>query len=217
MSAQDIYQPGELAKRLFYTDADGEDTDPDLAFALALDGYWERLEPEVIIILGDTSAGEYDRFLALSALACWASPTGYEAICTAAADPDSQPWRGTSIDRLHSLDNTFSLLVESVALSRDAAEERGTSAERLAALAAVIGITDQVYFEHNISRSGLYKEDIELLRGPIEAQIERGLEKLAAAQAPLSQWVYDQIDELVDALGVIDKSAVEVYKARLLG
>jgi hypothetical protein len=114
-----------------------------------------------VALLGDKSAGAYDRFLALSALARWASPTGYETVCTAAEDPDAQPWRDMSIDRLHSLDNTFALLTESVASSRGEAQERGTFAERLTALAALISIADPVYFEHNLSPSCLYNEDIE--------------------------------------------------------
>ncbi|KIM98310.1 hypothetical protein OIDMADRAFT_56681 [Oidiodendron maius Zn] len=217
MSGHRIYQPGELADRLFFTDADGEETNPDSAIAAALEGDWERLEPDAVALLGDESAGAYDRYLAMTALARWASPPGYEAVCKAAADPDEQPWRGTSIDRLHSLDNTFALLTESVVNSRDEAMERGTSAERLAALAALISIADQVYFEHNLSPSGLYNEDIEQLRGPIEAQIERGLSKLAAAQPPLWQWVDDQVEELINALGQVDKGAAAMYKARLTG
>ena len=217
MSGHRIYQPGELADRLFFIDADGEETNPDSAIAAALEGDWERLEPDAVALLGDESAGAYDRYLAMSALARWASPPGYEAVCTAAADPDAQPWRGASIDRLHSLDNTFALLTESVASSRDEARERGTSAERLAALAALISIADQVYFEHNLSTSCLYNEDIEQLSGPIEAQIERGLSKLAAAQPPLLQWVDDQVEDLIDALGQVDKGAAAMYKARLTG
>lgn len=215
MSGRDFYQPGELADQLFFTDADGKETDPDMVINLALEGDWEKLEPKAVALLGDESAREYDRFLALSALARWASPTGYEAVRTAAADPDAQPWRGMSIDRLHSLDNTFALLTYSVVCSKDEAGERATSAERLAALAALIGIADQVYFEHNLSSSCLYNEDIEQLRGPIEEQIEHGLGKLATAQAPLPQWVDDQVEELIDALGLVDKGAAVAYKARL--
>jgi hypothetical protein len=214
-SGDDMYQPGEVAKRLFFTDGDGEETDPDSAIAAALQGDWEQLEPEVAGLLADESAGAYDRFLALSALARWASPTGYEAVCAAAANPDAQPWRDMSVDRLYSLDNTFALLTESVVSSRDEALERDTSAERLTALAALIGIVDRVYFEHNLSPSGLYTEDIEQLRGPIGAQIERGLVGLAPAKAPLWAVVRDQVEELIDALGMVDKGAADMYKARL--
>ncbi|KAJ5438738.1 uncharacterized protein N7458_009736 [Penicillium daleae] len=210
-----IYQPGQLAQWLFFTNARGEETDPDSAIGIALEGDWERLEPHAAALLGDTSAGAYDRFLAMSALARWASPTGYEAVRAAAEDPDAQPWRGMSIDRLHSLDNTFALLTESVASSRDEAQERGTSAERLTALAALISIAHQVYFEHNISRSCLYDEDIEQLREPIETQIERGLAALGAAQTPLPQWVDDQVEELIQALRLVDENAADAYKARL--
>jgi hypothetical protein len=217
ISRDDIYQPGELANRLFFTDADGEETDLDSAIAVALEGDWERLEPEAAALLGDKTAGAYDRFLALSAMARWASPTGYEAVRAAAADPDAQPWRDMSIDRLYSLDNTFALLTDSVVNSRGEAGERGRSAERLTALAALIGIADRVYFEHDLSPFGLYNEDIEQLRGPIEAQIERGLAELAAAQAPLPQFVRDQVEELINALGRVDKGAADAYRARLNG
>lgn len=62
-----------------------------------------------------------------------------------------------------------------------------------------------------------YNEDIEQLRGPIEAQIEHGLAELGAAQAPLQQWVDDQVEELINALRLVDKSAADAYKARLGG
>lgn len=122
-----------------------------------------------------------------------------------------------SIDRLHSLDNTFALLTESVASSRGEAQERGTFAERLTAPAALISIADRVYFEHNLSPWCLYNEDIGQSRGLIEAQIERGLTELGAAQAPLPQWVDDQVEELINALRLVDKSAADAYKARLGG
>lgn len=211
------YRPGQLAHRLFYTNADGEETDPDTAINAALDGEWEQMEPDVVTLLGDESTKTYDRFLAITALARWGSPIGYEAVRAAAEDPEAQSWRGMSIDRLHSLDNTFALLTESVAGSRDEALERGTSAERLAALAALISIADQVYFEHNLSRSGLYTQDIEELRGPIEAQIQRGLAKLGAAQSPFMGWVDDQVEELIEALRLFDKTAADTYEARLVG
>ncbi|KAJ5082009.1 hypothetical protein N7532_011052 [Penicillium argentinense] len=106
----------------------------------------------------------------------------------AAEDPDAQPWRDTSIDRLDSQDNTSALLTESVASSRGEAQKRGTFAERLTAIAALISIADR-------------------LRGPNEAQIERDLAKLGTAQAPL----------LFNALRLVDKSAADAYKARLGG
>jgi hypothetical protein len=216
-SGDEYYQPGEVAERLFFTDADGEPADPDAAISAALDGDWERLEPEAAALLADESAGVYDRYLAMSALARWGSPTGYAAVRDAAGDPDDQPWRDMSVDRLYSLDNTFALLTQSVVDSIDQAKERGTTAERLAALAALIGISDRVYFEHNLSPSGLYDQDVEQLRGPIQAQIEHGLAELAAAPAevPPPAWVRDQVKELIDALGLVDKGAADAYLARL--
>ncbi|KAJ5819437.1 hypothetical protein N7474_005028 [Penicillium riverlandense] len=74
-SGNGIYQ-FSLAHQLFFTDADGQETDPDSAIAAALEGDWKRPEPDAAALLGDKSAGAYDRFLALSALARWTSPTG---------------------------------------------------------------------------------------------------------------------------------------------
>jgi hypothetical protein len=212
------YHPGEVAQRLFFTRPDGTETEPDSAIAVAADDEgWVPLEPDAQALLADESAEPYDRYLAMTALARWGSPVGYAAVRAAAQDPDEQPWRDYSIDRFYSLDNTFALLSRSVIDSVDQAVERGTTAERLAALEALIGITDRVYFEHNLSPSGMYPEDIAQLRGPIEAQIERGLAELAAAPAevPLPGWVSDQVEELVNALGMIDKDAADAYKARI--
>jgi hypothetical protein len=212
------YHPGDVAERLFFTLADGTATDPDTAIAVAADDNgWVPLEPEAAALLADESAEPYDRYLAMTALARWGSPTGYAAVVAAAQDPDEQPWRDYSIDRFYSLDNTFALLTQSVVLGIDEAKERGTNAERLSALAALIKISDRVYFEHNLSPSGLFDEDVARLRGPIEEQIERGLAELAAAPAevPLPGWVPDQVEELINALGLVDKDAADAYKARL--
>src|SRR6266700_8150383 len=211
------YEPGDVAERLFFTRADGTPIDPDIAIAVAADDQgWVPLEPEAEALLADESAEPYDRYLAMTALTRWGSPVGYAAVQAAAEDPDEQPWRDYSIDRFYSLDNTFALLSLAVVNSGDQAVERGTTAERLAALGALIGISDRVYFEHNLSDSSMYPEDVAQLRGPIEAQIEHGLAELdaAPADAPLPGWFSDQVEELADALGMIDKEAADAYKAR---
>jgi hypothetical protein len=214
MPEPEFWRTGELANRLFFTNADGdEESDPDEAIYEALDGDWVRLEPEAAVLLGDESAGPYERYLALCALAFWASPTGYEAVCRAAANPNAQPCM--SIDRFCSLDNTFAEIAKTVLNSEDTARERCTSSERLTALAALVGIVDQVYFEQKLSRYYLHKEDIEQLRRPIEAKIESYIGELLAAQAPLLRFVHDQIDELINALETVDKDAADAYTARL--
>ncbi|HTJ70052.1 MAG TPA: hypothetical protein VL551_21125 [Actinospica sp.] len=217
-SADGQYQPGEVAERLFFTTADGSETDPDSAIAIAADDQgWVPLEPDAQALLADESAEPYDRYLAMTALARWGSPVGYAAVQAAAQDPDGQPWRDYSIDRFYSLDNTFALLSLAVINSVDQAEERGTVAEKRAAIAALIGITDRVYFEHDLSASTMYPEDVEQLREVIEAQIEKGIAEVAAAtdDFPLPAWVHDQVRELIDALGLVDKGAAAAYLARL--
>ena len=212
------YHPGDVAERLFFTRADGTPINPDTKIAVAAeDQGWVPLEPDAEALLADESADPYDRYLAMTALARWGSPVGYAAVQAAAQDPDEQPWRDYSIDRFYSLDNTFALLSLAVLDSGDQAVERGSTAERLAALGALIGISDRVYFEHNLSDSQMYPEDVAQLRGPIEAQIERGIAELDAAPAdlPLPGWVSDQVEELADALSMIDKDAADAYKARL--
>jgi hypothetical protein len=212
------YHPGELAERLFFTRADGTEIDPDIKIDVAADDQgWVPLEPDAEALLADESAEPYDRYLAMTALARWGSPVGYAAVQAAAENPDEQPWRDYSIDRFYSLDNTFALLSVAVLSSRDQAAERGTTAQRFAAVAALIRIADRVYFEHNLSDSQMYPEDVAQLRGVIEAQIEKGLAELAAAPAdpPLPGWVSDQVAELADALSMVDKDAADAYKARI--
>jgi hypothetical protein len=212
------YHPGDVAERLFFTRADGSPIDPDVAIAVAADDQgWVPLEPDAEALLADESAEPYDRYLAMTALARWGSPVGYAAVQAAAEDPDGQPWRDYSIDRFYSLDNTFALLSRAVIDGIDQADERGTNAQRLAAIGALVGIADRVYFEHNLSPSGMYPQDIAQLRGRIEAQIERGIAELAAAPAGVQPpgWVPDQVEELADALGMIDKDAADAYKARI--
>lgn len=212
------YHPGDVAERLFFTRADGSPIDPDVKIAVAADDEgWVEFEPEAEALLADESAEPYDRYLAMTALSRWGSPVGYAAVQAAAEDPDAQPWRDYSIDRFYSLDNTFALLSRAVIDGIDQAEERGTNAQRLAAIGALVGIADRVYFEHNLSPSGMYPQDIAHLREPIEAQIERGITELAAApaDAPPPGWVSDQVEELIDALGMVDKGAADAYKARI--
>lgn len=212
------YRPGDVAERLFFTLADGTETDPDTAIAVAADDQgWAPLEPDAEALLADESANPYDRYLAMTALARWGSPVGYAAVRAAAQDPDDQPFRDYSIDRFYSLDNTFALLIQAVSLGIDEAKERGTNAERLSAIGALVGIFDRVYFEHNLSPSGMFDEDVRQLRGTFEEQIERGIAELDAAPAevPLPGWIPDQVEDLINSLGMIDKDAAAAYKARL--
>lgn len=181
--------------------------DFDTAVYLALDGGWRDLEPAATALLESSTADPYDCYLALFALVSWGSATGYAALREAAASPDAAVWRGGSIDRLHSLDNTFAMLAAAAADSLDMATERGTGDERIAALAALVGIADQVYFEHCLSPSGLLASDVAALREPITAAIERGLDLPPG-------FGLVQTEELIEALALADPVAAAGYRAR---
>jgi hypothetical protein len=135
-ASEDTLAPGPLAQEIFYTDAAGEPGSPDDIIRDACLEDWEDLEPRALELLRDEAAKPYDRFLACTALVAWGSPDGYTAV-QAAADPQSVPWLGYSVDRLYDLDDTFGLLAHSVADSRDMAAERGTQKARYDALAAL--------------------------------------------------------------------------------
>lgn len=209
------YVPGEIAQRLFYTDPTGEPSDPDDAIADALDGAWVEREPEAAALLADEAANPYDRYLALSALVAWASPSGYAAVVQAAADPDAVVWKGESIDRLFSVDNTFALLAQAVADSLDMAIERGTTGARTEALNALIGLTDRYYFERYLSVQGLLTADIAELRASIQAAIDRGLDRLTDAQSTGFD-LATQIAGLIVALGQVDRPTATGYAHALL-
>lgn len=213
------YVPGEVAQRLFYTDSAGEPSSPDDAIADALDGAWAEREPDAAALLADETADPYDRYLALSALVAWGSPTGYAAVADAAADPDAAVWKGESIDRLFSADNTFGLLAEAVSDSLDMAEERGTTTQRIHALAALLGLADRFYFERYLSVQGLLTSDIVELQSPLRSAIERGLDRLPAlGEEPEESIGFDlptQVAGLIVALGQVDRGAAVAYAQRL--
>lgn len=212
------YVPGESARRLFYTDSAGEPCGPDDAIADALDGAWAEREPEAAALLADKTADPYDRYLALTALVAWGSPAGYAAVTQAAADPDAVAWKEESIDRLFSADNTFALLAQAVSDSLDMAEERGTTDDRLAALAALLGLADRFYFERYLSVQGLLTADIAELRGPIEEAVRRGLGRLEASpQVPETGFdLATQVAGLIVALAQVDRAAADAYAGALL-
>ncbi|MBS2961747.1 hypothetical protein KGA66_01715 [Actinocrinis puniceicyclus] len=209
------YVPGEAARRLFYTDSAGEPCGPDDAIADALDGAWVEREPEAAALLADETAEPYDRYLALSALVAWGSPTGYAAVAQAAADPDAVAWKEESIDRLFSVDNTFALLAQAVSDSLDMAQERGTTAERIAALTALLGLADRFYFERYLSVQGLLTADIAELRGPIEEAVRRGLGRVEEAQETGFD-LATQVAGLIVDLGQVDGAAAVAYAHALL-
>lgn len=209
------YVPGEIAQRLFYTGSQGEPCEPDDAIADALDGAWVEREPEAAALLADEAANPYDRYLALSALVAWGSQLGYATVLEAAADPDAVVWKGESIDRFFSVDNTFALLAQSVADSLDMAIERGTTAARIEALSALLGLTDRYYFERYLSVQGLLTADISELRDPLEAAIERGLGRLADEQGTGFD-LATQVAGLIVALGQVDRPAANGYAGALL-
>ncbi|OQE08436.1 hypothetical protein PENFLA_c134G00830 [Penicillium flavigenum] len=51
------------------------------------------------------------------------------------------------------------------------------------------------------------------INGSSGMPIERGLAELGAAQAPLPQWVDDQVEELINALRLVDKRRERVQGA----
>jgi hypothetical protein len=213
---EDPRAPGPLAQELFYTDADGEPGSPDEIIRAACLEDWEQLEPRALELLRDEEAKPYDRFLACTALAAWGSPEGYQVIEAVAADPESAPWLGYSVDRLYSVDDTFGLLAHSVADSREMAAERETRKARLDALAALTALAPDWYLDNAVSPQGLYEEDMAELGEPLRAAVAASLAKLDPGEQLLGFALEMQTAGLIAALEYADPDAARQYAAELI-
>lgn len=207
--------PGPAALELFYTDETGARCSPDDAVDTALDGGWQTAEPRVVALLNDPAAKPYDRYLALSALAAWGSAVGYRAVVEAAAEPEAVVWRELSLDRLHSVDDTFALLAEAVTGSYDMAEERDTLGPRHEALTALLSRAAELYFGRALSEQGLLRADIDELHGPLLAAINDGIARVTRGeQAPFDLAI--QTAGLIAALAQVDQPSADREARRLL-
>lgn len=215
-ASEDPFAPGPLARELFYTDAAGEPSSPDEVIRAACLEDWEDLEPRALELLGDPAAKPYDRFLACTALVAWGSAEGYRAVRAAAADPESVPWLGYSIDRLYSVDDTFGLLAHSVADSREMAAERETQKARLDALAALAALAPDWYLDDALSPQGIYEEDMVELGDALRAAVSASLPRLTDAGDPMGFAPEMQTAGLIASLGYADPAAAADFAAQLI-
>ncbi|HEX3789084.1 MAG TPA: hypothetical protein VHW44_14575 [Pseudonocardiaceae bacterium] len=206
--------PGPVATRLFFTDFEGKPAEPEDVFADALDGGWADREPEAIALLNDNTAAPYDRFLACTALCAWGSPVGYQAAVDVAGDPDEVVWKDYSADARYGVDDTFALLAEDVGQSVDIAHERGTNGQRLAALAALLRLTPDYYFERRLVQS-LYEDDVRVLAPEIDPAIEAGINKIKRGEQ-LSFDLGTQVAGLIRTLQRVDPQRAQLRANELI-
>ncbi|MGI8648222.1 MAG: hypothetical protein DLM55_12005 [Acidimicrobiales bacterium] len=194
--------PGPVARRLFFTDFQGNPAEPEDVSIDGLDGGWAEREPDAIALLRDSSAHPYDRFLACTALCAWGSAVGYQAVIDATANPDSVVWREQSADRRFGVDDTFALLAEDIGRSIDIARQRGTNTERLAAQAALLGLTGRYFFDRRLSQS-MFESDVRALATTLAAAIDAGIARLRTGE-PVGFDLSTQIAGLIGALARVD-------------
>lgn len=172
-------------RELLYTDFDGQPVDdPDEVINGAFDDerYAVRV-PALRRLLADASAAPYDRFLACCALTTWAEPAGYLAVVDAAADPAAVPWRGELVDRRYSVDETFAHLARAVGLGEDFAEAKGTEADRLGALRALVRVADTEFFDWQLAFA-LDARTLPHVVDEVAAVVRRGVAALAGGARP---------------------------------
>lgn len=206
--------PGPVARRLFFTDFEGQPAEPEDVFIDGRDGGWVHREPDAIALLVDPTAQPYDRFLACSALTAWGSPVGYQTVIDAAADPESVVWRDHSADRRFGVDDTFALLAEDVGRSADIAEQRGNTAARRAAQAALLGLTDRYFFDRRLEQ-GMYAADVRALATELDAAVAAGMARLHQSTS-VGFDLATQIAGLIRVLARVDQPSAKAFAAALV-
>ncbi|MFI6031815.1 hypothetical protein [Amycolatopsis magusensis] len=202
---------GSPIRELLFTDFDGKPVeDPDDVITDAFDDprYTARIEP-LRAVLGDESADPYDRFLACCALASWAERDGYAAVAAAAAQSDQVVWHGALTDHRYSVDETFAHLAGTMYLSEDLTEAKGTEADRLAALRALLAIADEQYFDWRLAFA-LNAKSLPPVLDLLPEVVRRGIRRLTDGPRP-SFDLGTQLADLIAAATVVDESlAVEL-------
>ena len=105
----------------------------------------ERI-PALIEIPHSSESDAFDQFLSCIVLTSWAVPEGFSAVIDAGRDPESPGWRGLSIDRMYSVDNTFGEL-HAVGTAHWLVDENGIFTLRVAAIHSLVDIADRVYVD----------------------------------------------------------------------
>lgn len=203
-------------QELLYTDLNGSPGDPDDIIDEAVEDprYLERVPP-LAAILADPAAEASDRFIACYALASWAEETGYRAVIDAACDPATTPWLGTTLHRLYSVDDTFSLLCTALTASRDLSPSKGTETLRIEAIRAIAGLMPEWYLgrelgyalrgtnasTHAAARTAVERSLSRLVEGPrphfdLETQVAAVIVALAGADEAGAVRLADRLLEL---------------------
>ena len=157
--------------------------------------------PELTALLEDADVPARRRFEAALALATWGEAAGYEAVVAAARAPKDAPWYGTSADKLHAVDDSFAQLLGAVGDSAAAAEEKGTSRDRDAALRALIRIADTEFFG-DVPDRAIGAAEAGRLLPDIQKAVVRGCAALAAGSGP----GFDLAPQLVELASAVARS-----------
>jgi hypothetical protein len=189
-----------MIRDLLFRDIDGAySTEPEIVIdgAAAEPRYLERV-PGLRAVLTDDRAPRYHRYLAVVALASWGHEPVYPVVAATAEAGRTSPWYGMLVDR-DGRDRTFPELAGAVAEGKRFA---GSSADRLAALRALLGRADQLFFDWQLA----YAADEPQLAQDVAVAIEQGLDRAFPDRASSGRAEgpdFDRVLQLADLCAVL--------------
>ncbi|RKT53051.1 hypothetical protein [Saccharothrix australiensis] len=163
-----------MIRELLFEDLDGAfRADPETVIdAAAADHRYLDRAPALHALLADAATGRYHRFLAVQALASWGHAPVYPVVAATAEAGRRSPWLGMLTDGA-GRDRTFPELAVAVAEGRRFTAGSGAEDARIAALAALIGLGDELFFDWQLA----YAADEPAVAGALAAVVERGAER----------------------------------------
>lgn len=165
-------------ERVLGTDFEGHPAEPADVISAGLDDNRRSSRiPELLTLLHGAESESHDRFIASIALTTWAVEDGYQAVIDACSNPDDVVWRGSTIDRMYSVDNTFAQLAMAVDSSRWLSEASGTESMRLESLRALIATADLAYFDGKLEGIVMNDARPDVVRSVLDV-VRRGISRL---------------------------------------
>ncbi|GAA1335278.1 hypothetical protein [Saccharothrix algeriensis] len=167
-------------RRLLFEDVGGAfAADPETVIdAAATDPRYLERVPGLRAVLADPGTERYHRFLAVQALASWGHAPVYPVVAATAEAGRRSPWLGMLTDPA-GRDRTFPELALAVAEGRRftaaaaPAAADGAEEARLAALRALVGLGDELFFDWQLAHAA----DEPAVADALAAVVDRGVDR----------------------------------------
>ncbi|CCH28675.1 hypothetical protein ABZ816_27140 [Actinosynnema sp. NPDC047251] len=184
-----------MIRELLFEDLDGTfapDPETVIDAAAADPRYLDRV-PGLLALLAAPGTERYHRFLAVQALASWGCGAVYPVVAATAEAGRRSPWLGVVRD-LTGRDRTFPELAGAVAEGRR--HTAGTDAEpaRIAALAALVGLGDELFFDWQLA----YAADEPAAADAVAEVVARGVDRTDEAD-------FDRVLQLAGLCAVLGR------------